>query len=89
MVFERPRDFDPQRFIRKPALKQKVYAFGAPPKGTSSYRCAGAANRTAFLLVKAMIARLGRATSWRMTPAPVMNVERAVVEPASLTWHRS
>jgi Cytochrome P450 len=62
--------FDPDRFARRPALRDRVYPFGPPSGAKNRFGCAGGANGTAALLWKTVVAAMARDRSWTLRPWP-------------------
>ena len=62
--------FDPDRFARTPALRERVYPFGPPPTGKNRFGCAGGANGTSSLLWKTVVASMARDRRWTIRPWP-------------------
>lgn len=81
--------FDPERYARKPELRERVYPFGPPPTGGNRFGCAGATNGVAAILWKSIAAPLARAQDWTLTPWPEPDVDEFDgVTPREVSWSR-
>jgi hypothetical protein len=81
--------FDPERYGRKPALRDRVHPFGPPPSSPSQYGCAGMEDHAAAILWKTLAAALGRSLDWKLSPWPEPDVDAfAGVRPAEFKWVR-
>lgn len=80
--------FDPERYVRSPALRDRVHPFGPPPL-RNAYGCAGAANGISAILWKSIAAPLLRSTDWHLSPWPEPDVDAFDgVRPSELSWSR-
>jgi len=81
--------FDPERYARRPALRDRVYPFGPPMTSPSQYGCAAMGDHIAAILWKTLAAALGRSLEWKLSPWPEPDVDAfAGVRPAEFNWVR-
>ncbi len=81
--------FDPDRYARNPALRDRVKPFGPPVDARNAYGCAGAASGVSATLWKTLAGAVGRTQTWRLTPWPEPDVDAFDgVRPSELNWSR-
>jgi hypothetical protein len=81
--------FDPDRYARDPALRERVYPLGPPPGASNAFGCAAARERWASGIWKSVAAPLLRTRDWDLVPWPEPDVDAFDgVVPADLTWRR-
>ena len=73
-VFADADAFSPRRFLQDPALRERVFGYGAAPQGKNPYGCAAHKSGHAPILWKTILARLVGQFRWDLMQEPDFNI---------------